>query len=169
MQLLGILFVYGAVFGEQRPRNTLRKEPEIALRVLFGCIGSYLIWSSSNGLYHLVGYALPIAILLLVALGLSALEFVSRRKYRGWRQWPRIEASVESTCVREIRPRPSRYFVAELAYSYVVGGDYYSGRFTRDFQDEGAAWEYANQMRGANTTVHYHPQHPELTKADAFL
>jgi hypothetical protein len=169
MQLLGILFVYGALFGEQRPRSTVRKETEIAIRVLFGCVGSYLIWSSTNGLYHLVGYALPLAILLLAAVGISALEFLSRRKYRGWRHWPRIEASVESSGVREIRTRHSHYFVAELAYSYVIGGDYYSGRFARDFRDEAAAWEYANQMRGANAMVHYHPRHPERTKAVAFL
>ena len=168
-QLLGIFFVYIALFGDPRPRSTLREETEIATRLLFGCAGTYLVWSSTSGLYQLVGYALPLAMLLLAAVGISALEFVSRRKYRGWRHWPRIEATVETSGVREIRSRDSHYFVAELAYSYVVDGDYYSGRFGRDFQDEAAAWNYADRMRGAKAMVHYHPGHPERTKADAFL
>ena len=168
-QLLGVLFVYVALFGEKRLRSTFQRETEIATRLLFGFVGLYLVWSSTHGLYRLVGYSLSLAVLSLAALGISVLEFVSRRRYKGWRHWPRIEATVESSGVREIRSRHSHYFVAELAYSYVVEEDYYSGRFGRDFQDEAAAWEYADQMRGSKAIVHYHPKHPDRTKADAFL
>ena len=168
MELLGIFFLYGAIFGEQRPRGMFRREVGIATGVLFGCAGTYLIWTSIRELHQQVGDTAPITILLLASVGLWFLEFTSRRKYKGWRSWPRTEATVEGTGVREIRTRHSHYFVAELAYSYIVSGDYYSGRFGRDFDDESAAWEYANRMRGAKAGVHYHPRHPERCKAEGF-
>jgi hypothetical protein len=169
MELLGILFVYGAILGEQRSRKALRKEVTVATGVLFGCVGTYLVWTSIKQLYQLQGGLLPIAIFSLASAGLAVLEFTTRRNYRGWRSWPRTEATVQNTDVREVRARHSHYFVAELAYSYVVSGEYYSGRFGRDYGDESAAWEYAKRMRGARAMVHYHPQHPERCKADAFL
>ncbi len=77
------------------------------------------------------------------------------------------EATVEDVQVREIRTRSSHYFVTELAYSYVVNGDYFSGRFTRDFAREQEAWDYANSFRRAKVVVRHHPEHFERSKLDA--
>ncbi len=62
---------------------------------------------------------------------------------RGWqwlrrraaRQWPLTEGRVERAEWRQPNTGTSRYFVADLAYSYVVGGQYYAGYYRRSFSD----------------------------------
>ena len=48
MELLGILSVYGAILGEQRPRGTLRKEITVATGSAFDCVGTYLVGISTK-------------------------------------------------------------------------------------------------------------------------
>jgi hypothetical protein len=52
--------------------------------------------------------------------------------------------------------------VAEVAYSYPVGGSYYSGHNDVVFRDEAEAWNYINRYRkGDSVCVYYDPQNPE--------
>jgi len=54
--------------------------------------------------------------------------------------------------------RHSHYFVSELAYSYRVNNEYYSGRFTKDFDAESEAWDYAKNAKGKTVVVRFHPE-----------
>jgi hypothetical protein len=52
--------------------------------------------------------------------------------------------------------------VAEVAYSYPVGGSYYSGRNDIVFRDEGEAWSYIDHhQKGDSVCVYYNPHNPE--------
>ncbi len=51
--------------------------------------------------------------------------------------------------------------VAEVAYSYLVGGSYFSGRNDVVFRDEAEAWAYLDRYRkGDPVRVYYDPQNP---------
>jgi hypothetical protein len=166
-ELLGIFAIYLGLFGELRPRRMFTKLSRIGAGALFVVVGTYFVWRSFTELHHReAGDGTAIAAFLALASCLAAIEFVSRQKFKGWRSWPVSEASVEDVQVREVRTRHNHYFVAELAYSYVVNGEYYSGRSTRDFAKESDASDYASHARGAKTIVRYNPQHPYRSKAD---
>ena len=52
--------------------------------------------------------------------------------------------------------------VAEVAYSYPVGGSFYSGHSDVVFRDEAEAWNYVDRHRKGNPVrVYYDPQNPE--------
>lgn len=52
--------------------------------------------------------------------------------------------------------------VAEVAYSYPVGGSYFSGHSDVVFRDEAEAWDYVDRHRkGDPVCVYYDPQNPE--------
>ncbi|MGB8885129.1 MAG: DUF3592 domain-containing protein [Candidatus Korobacteraceae bacterium] len=169
MGLLGITFVYGAVFGEQRPRGTFTRTSRAITGFLFGFAGAYLIWQSIRALGRLdSGLAIAIPILLIAVSCAAILQYRSWQEFKGWHSWPMAEATVEDADVREIRGRHNHYFVVDLTYSYVVSGEYYSGRFTRDFGDEPEAWDYANRVRGTKAVIHYHSHHPGRSKGAEF-
>ena len=52
--------------------------------------------------------------------------------------------------------------VAEIAYSYPVGGTYYSGHNDVMFRDEAEAWNYIDRhQKGDSVCVYFDPQNPE--------
>ena len=52
--------------------------------------------------------------------------------------------------------------VAEVAYSYAVGGSYFSGHNDVVFRDETEAWNYISRYRkGDSVCVYYDPRNPE--------
>ena len=60
--------------------------------------------------------------------------------------------------------RSSTTYRAEIVYSYQVGGEYYSGQYTRESFSEEDANAVANKYRkGSAIHVHVNPGKPELS------
>jgi hypothetical protein len=82
---------------------------------------------------------------------------------RGWhwlrrraaKQWPVAEGRVERAEWRQPNTGTNRYFVAELAYSYVVGGQYYAGYYRRSFSDAKAAAAFVDSLKDRPVQVRY--------------
>ena len=82
---------------------------------------------------------------------------------RGWqwlrrraaRQWPLAEGRVERAEWRQPNSRTSRYFVADLSYSYVVGGQYYAGYYRRSFSNAESAAEFVRSVKDCTVRVRY--------------
>ena len=49
----------------------------------------------------------------------------------------------------------NRYFVAELAYSYVVDGQYYAGYYRRSFSDAESAAGFVRSVKDCTVQVRY--------------
>lgn len=82
---------------------------------------------------------------------------------RGWQwlrrraagKWPLAEGRVETAEWRQPSTYTNRYFVAELAYSYVLGGQFYAGHYRRSFSDPEAAAAFVQRLNGASIQVRY--------------
>jgi hypothetical protein len=82
---------------------------------------------------------------------------------RGWqwlrrraaRQWPLAEGRVVRAEWRQPNTGTNRYFVADLAYSYVVGGQYYAGYYRRSFSDATAAAAFVESLKDRPVQVRY--------------
>jgi Protein of unknown function (DUF3592) len=82
---------------------------------------------------------------------------------RGWRwlrrraarQWPVAEGRVERCQWRQPNTGTSRCFVAELAYSYVVGGQYFAGYYRQSFSTAKAAAEFVQSVKDRPLQVRY--------------
>ncbi len=82
---------------------------------------------------------------------------------RGWqwlrrraaRQWPVAEGRVERAEWRQPNTGTNRYYIAELAYSYVVAGQYYAGYYRRSFSDAVSAAAFADSLRDRPVQVRY--------------
>jgi Protein of unknown function (DUF3592) len=82
---------------------------------------------------------------------------------RGWqwlrrraaRQWPVAEGRVERSQWRQPNTGTNRYFVAELAYSYVVGGQYFAGYYRQSFSTAKAAAEFVQSVKDRPLQVRY--------------
>ena len=162
---LGLFAVYLGIFGQSRPQGASSKAERIATGATFVLTGALFFSTAVKQLHgREVGDATALVTLMLVGTALSIIQFVSWKKFRNWQSWPTSEATVEDANVREVRTRHNHYFVAELGYSYVVNGQFFSGYFTRDFAREPDAWSYANQRRGTKAAVHYHPRRADRSK-----
>lgn len=148
-ELMGFFAIYMGLFGELRPRGVFTKVSRISAGVVFVVVGAYFVWRSAAELHQRqAGDGNATVTFLVIASCLAGIEFVSRQKFKGWHSWPVNEATVEDVQVREVRTRHNRYFVTEVAYSFVVDSDYYSGRFAHDFATVSDAWDYANRICG---------------------
>ena len=83
---------------------------------------------------------------------------------------PLVSGRIESVNVRELKPKTflglrlsnsdSSVFNAEITYSYLAGGNSYSGIKRREFADEQEAWEFLRDLEGKPVEVHYNPRKP---------
>jgi Protein of unknown function (DUF3592) len=86
-----------------------------------------------------------------------------RRQATGW---PTIQGRIESVSVKPKKqfllsttPRGrAPAFVAELAYSYSVEGQYHSGHYDREFGSEEEGWEFVRDLQGKSVMVSYNPR-----------
>lgn len=69
--------------------------------------------------------------------------------------WPRANGSVAGGNVKAIHGWVVDYAVGELDYSYIVDGEYYSGRISRQYPDEQAAWDFVDAHRDQPVIVRY--------------
>ena len=82
---------------------------------------------------------------------------------RGWRwlrrraarRWPLAEGRVERAEWRQPNTGTNRYFVADLAYSYIVGGQYYAGYYRRSFSDAESAAAFVRSVNDSRVQVRY--------------
>jgi Protein of unknown function (DUF3592) len=89
--------------------------------------------------------------------------FVAVLAERGWqwlrrraaRSWPVAQGRVERAEWHQPNTGTNRYFVAELAYSYVVGGQYYAGYYRRSFSCAAAAAAFAQSLQDRPVEVRY--------------
>lgn len=103
-----------------------------------------------------------LAIVLLAVIQFQRVQY--SRKWKGWQFWPVTMSTVELADVREARRhRKGVCYIAELAYSYSIQNEYYSGFCRCAFWDEKEAWRFVETFRGKTIPVHYKPEAPELS------
>ena len=89
--------------------------------------------------------------------------FLAVMAERGWQwvrrraaqQWPLAEGRVERAEWRQPNTGTNRYFVADLAYSYVVGGHYFAGYYRRSFSDAQSAAAFVRSVKDCAVQVRY--------------
>jgi Zn-dependent oligopeptidase len=89
--------------------------------------------------------------------------FVAVLAERGWqwlrrraaRSWPMAEGRVERAEWRQPNAATKRYFVADLAYSYVVGGQYFAGYYRRSFSAMNSAAAFVQSVKDRPLQVRY--------------
>ena len=155
-EAIGIVFLYAVIFGE------IRQVPQKFSRVVnvsvFGGAGVALIAASFVEIRRAGGSELTgVIVALALGLPLAGFEFSRWLKFRGSNTWPTAEGTVESVDVKEVRTRSTHYFILEAAYSYCISAEYYSGRFTRNFNSESEAWDYAKTLKGRRVSLRYNP------------
>lgn len=82
---------------------------------------------------------------------------------RGWqwlrrraaRKWPVAHGRIERAEWRQPNTGTNRYFVAELAYSYVVSGQYFSGYYRQSFSNLDATMSFVKSVKGQPVQVRY--------------
>ena len=91
--------------------------------------------------------------------------FMAVMAERGWqwlrrraaRKWPVAAGRVERVAWRQPNTGTNRYFVADLAYSYVVDGQYYAGYYRRSFSDADSAAAFVESLKDRPVQVRYKP------------
>ena len=113
--------------------------------------------------WYILVVLLAAAVLNLV---IGCYNYWKHRVHSGWLATPgRVEASdlrndQKDSYLLEMLQRGA--LVAEVAYSYPVGGSYFSGHYDVVFKDEAQAWTYLDRYRkGDPVCVYYDPQNPE--------
>jgi hypothetical protein len=92
-------------------------------------------------------------------------RWVQRNRAAGW---PFVNGQIESASVSEVkssffsssRMGSSPTHIAELRYSYPVGGSAEAGVCKREFDTEREASEFVRDLKGKSVVVHYNPNKP---------
>jgi hypothetical protein len=76
--------------------------------------------------------------------------------------WPTVTGEIYNA---DVQGGPRNGYKAEIAYSYSVEDEYYSGYFQKDFYDcEDEANQFVAPLRpGSKVLVHYRPDKPEVS------
>jgi|KBSMisStaDraftv2_1062788.scaffolds.fasta_scaffold00429_24 hypothetical protein len=96
---------------------------------------------------------------------LSVAAWFSAKRIPGWWRalraatWPIAEGRVEDCTVTTFAEQS----LGELAYSYSVEGERYSGYFHQQFAAEQDAWEYIDALKGQGVFVRYKVGSPEVS------
>ena len=101
-----------------------------------------------------------------VALGwiLKRLKERSDRKIQlQAKDWPYVYGPVEHARPKLIGEGDSAYWVGELAYSYAVEGNYYSGFHDLPVRGEEQAWEAVDGWKDRRIIVHYLAGRPSVS------
>jgi hypothetical protein len=123
-----------------------------------------------NGLFGLFNNGHNTAATSILVTGLMVAIVVEKwvRPFRRWSQrraqsWPMTQAHVESVSVPRAEEEHRSYCSREIAYSYSVNGQYYSGFHLRSFDREEEAWAFADALKGKTVLVHYSPGNHEVS------
>ena len=104
------------------------------------------------------------------ALILGGVAFVAVRglpwgklKKLNARSWPLSQGRIEFGTVIEHRTRYFSYYSGQLAYSYSVSGEYYSGFHDKLFFRESSAERFVAELKGKPTFVRHKPTDAEVS------
>ena len=104
------------------------------------------------------------------ALLLVAAAFVTARglpwnKLRMFsaRSWPLCQGRIESGLVLQYSANYFNYYSAQLAYSYSVNGEYYSGFHSKFFFRKSSAQCFVDELKGKPTFVRHKPNNAEIS------
>jgi hypothetical protein len=114
--------------------------------------------------------AADIATVLILIVGFAATIAVSFRavlwrklKTQGARSWPVSQGKIEFGTVIQQRTRYCTYDLAQMAYSYAVNGEYYSGYYEKMFFREGSAQKFADDLKGKPAFVRHKATSAEVS------
>lgn len=93
-------------------------------------------------------------VLMVIALTSAWLLWAKKRRAESW---PLIPARVE----RAVVEGTDTGYYADLAYSYEVNGEFYSGFYQKSFRVRRFAEEFVSITHGQQLLVRYHPEKPE--------
>ena len=90
-------------------------------------------------------------------------------KFRHAHSWPSAQGTVSSAHVKRGKDVYTQPWVADLIYTYVVNGEYYSGSYRLKARSERRAEQKVEGWKGRMIVVRYSPDHHDvstLLKAD---
>jgi hypothetical protein len=161
LEIVGVFFLYAATFGE------LRRIPSESSRIInvfvFLLAGMAFVVGAFVELHRMGADLTGIVVVIAVGIPLGAFDYLQRRRFSGSSSRPTTGGTVESADVREVRTRSTNYFVLDAAYSYSIRGEYYSGRFTKNFDSESEARDYANSIKNAGISLRYKPEDESIS------
>jgi hypothetical protein len=100
-------------------------------------------------------------------LGLAMGAFFAIRRWwkrRGAETWPQTTATVESAGPREVGLPNHGTLIAEIAYSYSVGGEYYAGFIQQESGSQDAAERFAAGFpTGRKLLIRYRADRPDVS------
>jgi hypothetical protein len=100
-------------------------------------------------------------VVVVVAFGRVYAAYVEKNRLKGAVDWPEAEATIRSGNVRLVgRGGHRTQKLPFFAFSYEVDGEYYSGRFGLQV-DEERAGQLSRDLVDTKITVRYDPKRPE--------
>ena len=103
--------------------------------------------------------------LLLVVAAFAMVRALPWKTFRtlNARSWPLSQGRVELGTVIEYRTRYFSYYSGQLAYSYAVNGEYYSGFHDKYFFRERSAQRYVDELKGKPAFVRHKANKTEVS------
>jgi Protein of unknown function (DUF3592) len=89
------------------------------------------------------------------AVGEMLMRLVDSRRDASAQTWPMTQATVESG---HVVPAGHGRLLCEIAYSYSVSNEYYSGFYERGFYSEQEATSFVEALKGKTILVNYNSQ-----------
>jgi hypothetical protein len=104
----------------------------------------------------------------------AVIALYASRRYLFSRRWPITAGHVESCCVNTDRmvakaSVPLEVATAEIAYSYKIGDQFYSGYHEESFTDEQRAWDYVHSVQGREVAIRYNRRQPDRSYMEGVL
>jgi hypothetical protein len=104
------------------------------------------------------------AVILAAAVGVAIRRLPWKKlKTLGARSWPTTQGKIEFGTVIEHRTRYFSYYVAQMAYSYAVNGEYFSGYYEKMFFRESSADKFAADLKGRPAFIRHKASSPDVS------
>jgi hypothetical protein len=87
----------------------------------------------------------------------------NKLKTLGARSWPTTQGKIEFGTVIEHRTRYFSYYVAQMAYSSAVNGEYFSGYYEKTFFRESSADRFAAELKGRPAFIRHKASSPDVS------
>jgi hypothetical protein len=87
----------------------------------------------------------------------------NKLKALGARSWPTSQGKIEFGTVIEHRTRYFSYYVTQMAYSYSVDGEYFSGYYEKMFFRESSADKFAAELKGKPAFIRHKSNSPAVS------
>src|ERR1700746_1445023 len=87
----------------------------------------------------------------------------NKLKALGARSWPTSQGKIEFGTVIEHRTRYFTYYVAQMAYSYAVNGEYFSGYYDKKFFRGSSADKFVADLKGRPAFIRHKSISPDVS------